>query len=60
VETAQPASHANMPSPPPIYITGVQNILPLIQFLEQIAKEQYEIKALADNCVKVQPKTSEC
>jgi hypothetical protein len=27
--------------------------------LEQIAKQQYEIKALADNQVKVQPKTYE-
>jgi hypothetical protein len=27
---------------------------------EQIAKEQYEIKALANNQVKVQPKTAEC
>jgi hypothetical protein len=28
-----------------------------MQLLEQIAKQQYEIKALADNQVKVQPKT---
>jgi hypothetical protein len=32
----------------------------MIQLLEQIAKEQYEIKALTDNQIKVQPKTSEC
>jgi hypothetical protein len=44
---------------PPIYITDVKNITPLIQLLEQIAKQQYEIKALADNQVKVQPETSE-
>jgi hypothetical protein len=49
-----------MPKPPPIYVTGVQNISSMIQLLEQIAKEQYEIKALTDNQVKVQPKTSEC
>jgi hypothetical protein len=40
---------------PPIYIKGDKNISPLIQPLEQ-----YEIKALADNQVKVQSKTSEC
>jgi hypothetical protein len=40
-------------------LTDVKNISPLIQLLEQIAKQQYEIKALADNQVKVQPKTSE-
>jgi hypothetical protein len=32
----------------------------MIQLVEQIAKQQYEIKALTDNQVKVQPKTSEC
>jgi hypothetical protein len=42
-----------------IYITDVQNISPLIQLLEQRAKQQYEIKALAHSQVKVQPKTSE-
>jgi hypothetical protein len=48
-----------MPKPPPIYITDVRNISPPIQLLEQTAKQHYEIKALADNLVKVQPKTSE-
>jgi flagellin-like hook-associated protein FlgL len=48
-----------MPKHPPIYITDITNISPLIQLLEQIAKQQYEIKVLADNQVKVQPKTSE-
>jgi hypothetical protein len=49
----------NTPKPPPIYITGVTNISPLIQLLEQIAKQRYEINALADNKVKVQPKSSD-
>jgi phosphoenolpyruvate carboxylase len=44
---------------PPIYITDVKNISPLIRLLKKIAKQQFEIKALADNQVKVQPKTSE-
>jgi DNA-binding protein H-NS len=48
-----------MPKLPPIYITDIKIISPLIQLLEQIEKQQYEIKALADNQVKVQPKTSE-
>jgi hypothetical protein len=33
--------------------------LPLIQLLEHIAIQQYEVKALAHNQVKPQPKTSE-
>jgi hypothetical protein len=49
----------NTPKPPPIYITDVKNISTLIQLLEQIATQQYEIKAPADNQVEVQPKTSE-
>jgi hypothetical protein len=47
------------PKPPPIDMTHVKNISPLIQLLEQIAKQQHEIKALADNQVKFQSKTSE-
>jgi hypothetical protein len=42
-----------------VYITGVKNTSPLIQLLVQISKQQYEIKALADNQIKAQPKTSE-
>jgi hypothetical protein len=53
------AGPENTPKPPPIYITDVANISPLIQLLEQIATQQYEVKALAHNQVKVQPKTSE-
>jgi hypothetical protein len=43
------AGPENMPQHPPIYITDVKNISPLLQLLEQIAKQQYDIKALADN-----------
>jgi hypothetical protein len=32
----------------------------MIQLLEQIAREQYDMKALADNQVKVNPKNCEC
>jgi hypothetical protein len=49
-----------MPNPPPIYVTGIQNISPMRELLEQLAKEQYEIKALIDNHIEVQQKTSEC
>jgi hypothetical protein len=40
-------------------MTDVTNISPLMQLLEQIAIQQYEVKALAHNQVKVQPTTSE-
>jgi hypothetical protein len=55
----QRASPENMPKSSQIYITDVKNISPLIQLLEQIAKQHYEIKALTENQVKVQPKTSD-
>jgi hypothetical protein len=42
-------SPENMPKPVPIYIIRVKNISPLIQLLEQIEKQQHEIKALAGN-----------
>jgi hypothetical protein len=42
-----------------MYISDVKNISPLLQLLEQIAKQQYEIKALQDNEVKFHSKTSE-
>jgi hypothetical protein len=42
---------------PPFHITDVKNISPLIQLLEQIAKQEYKTKALTGNQVKVQPKT---
>jgi predicted transcriptional regulator len=48
-----------MLEPPPIYITGIKNISPLIELLEQIAKQQYETQALQDDQVKVQPKAFE-
>jgi hypothetical protein len=44
---------------PPIYVTNVKNISPPKQLLERIAKQQYDIKAVTDNQVKVQPKIFE-
>jgi hypothetical protein len=55
----QKAGPENMPKPPPIYITDVRNISPLIQLVEKTEKQQYEIKALADSQIKVQHKTSD-
>jgi hypothetical protein len=57
--SAAEAGPENMPKPPPIYVTDIKNILLLTQMLEKIATQQYEIKVLADNQVKFQPKTSE-
>jgi hypothetical protein len=59
-EGHQRTSHSSTPIPPPVYVTGAQNISPILQLLEQMAKEQCEIEALAYNQVKIHPKTTEC
>jgi hypothetical protein len=40
-----------------IFVCNVTTISPLIQLLEQIAKLQYEIKALSGNQIRIQPKS---
>jgi hypothetical protein len=49
----------NTPKPSPVYVSDVTTVSPLIQLLEQIAQQQYEFKALSNNQIKIQPKTSE-
>jgi hypothetical protein len=44
---------------PAVCINDIKNISRLMQLLEQIAKQQCAIKALTNNQIKVQPKTSE-
>jgi hypothetical protein len=47
------------PKPSPIYITNATSIPPLFQPLDQIDPQLYEIKAVAQNQVKIQPRTSD-
>jgi hypothetical protein len=51
-------SKETTPKQPPIYITNATSIPPLFQLFDQIIPQLYEIKALAQNQVKIQPKTS--
>jgi hypothetical protein len=46
------------PKPPPIFISGVTNIKPLIDLLNTIAKDKYLVKTLYNNQVRVQPTES--
>jgi hypothetical protein len=39
------------PKPSPIFVSDVNSILLLLQLLDQIVKQQYEIKALPGNQV---------
>jgi hypothetical protein len=45
--------------PPPKVVSNVTTVSPLIQLLEQIRKLQYEIKALSNHKIRIQPKTPE-
>uniref|UniRef100_A0A1B0CCC0 Putative nucleic-acid-binding protein from transposon x-element n=1 Tax=Lutzomyia longipalpis TaxID=7200 RepID=A0A1B0CCC0_LUTLO len=47
------------PTPPPIFVHGVETMTPLVALLEAIAKDSYSMKALRDNTVKVQSKNSD-
>lgn len=58
-ETQNSASAKVDPKPPPIFVSGVKIIEPLIKLLESIAKNEYEIKVLHNDEVKIQPKTSD-
>jgi hypothetical protein len=55
-EHHQKSKTETTPKPPPIFISNVTTISPLIQLLEHIAK-QYEIEALSGNQIGIQPKT---
>lgn len=44
---------------PPIFVSGVQNITPLIQLLNKIAKDNYQLKVINPNQVRIQPKSNE-
>ena len=43
---------------PPIFISGVENLRPLQEELDTIAKDEYTFKILPNNEVKIQPKIS--
>lgn len=49
----------NTPKPPPIFVSGVQNIQPLTDLLVTVAEDQFLLKVLKEDQVKIQPKTSE-
>ena len=43
--------------PPPIYVSMVENVQPLINLLNSVAKDEFEIKIIKNIEVKIQPKT---
>jgi hypothetical protein len=57
IDHLQKAATDSTPKPPPIFVSDVITIPPLLQLLDKIVKQPYEIKALAGNQVRIQPKT---
>jgi hypothetical protein len=45
--------------PPPIFVDGVSNIQPLTKMLNETVSEEFELKVLRGEQVKIQPKTSQ-
>lgn len=45
------------PKPPPLFIAGVKSLKPLTDLLKAVAKEEYQIKILGNDEVKLQTKT---
>lgn len=58
-QTGQENINTSEPKPPPIFVSGVKAIAPLHKLLDQIAKDEYDIKILYNDEVKILPKTSE-
>jgi len=59
MEEMHPTPQPPNPRPPPIFVDGVQNINPLRELLVGIAGDDFELKVLQGNQVKIQPKSSD-
>jgi hypothetical protein len=59
MEEAQTPTLQTTPRPPPIFVAGVQNIQPLQELLVTIARDDFELKLLQNNQIKIQPKSSD-
>jgi hypothetical protein len=51
-------THSTDPKPPPIFISGVTNIKPLIELLNALAPNKYLVKTQPHDQAKVQPTES--
>lgn len=58
-ESTNKAKEPKIPKPPPIFVAGVGNILPLRELLNEIAPEKYYFKILPTNEVKIQPSSAD-
>jgi len=42
---------------PPIFVTGVADVIPFTILLDRLVKNEYDIKVLSSTQIKIQPKT---
>jgi hypothetical protein len=49
----------NTSKAPPIFVAGVQNIQPLKELLVSVTGDDFELKVLKGNQVKIQPKSAD-
>jgi hypothetical protein len=56
-EPSETLNHQPSPPPPPIFVSGVKTIMPLIELLNIVAKDDHSIKILPNDRVKIQMKT---
>lgn len=54
-----PSTNEKLTKPPPIFVDKVNNVQPLIKLLNDHVNNNYEIKVLRNNQVKILPRTSE-
>lgn len=58
-EEQNPPTVVKVSKPPPIFVDYVENIAPLQQLLKEVAKDNYELKVMSNNRVRVQSQTTE-
>jgi hypothetical protein len=58
-EEVETPTRRTTPRAPPIFVAGVQNIQSLKELLVTIAGDDFELKVLQGNQVKIQPKSSD-
>lgn len=57
--TEKPIPVVVLQKPPPIFVNGVEQLKPLKDLLDSIAENEYTLKVLPNNSVKIQPNQSE-
>jgi hypothetical protein len=59
MEEVETPTQRTTPRAPPIFVAGVQNVQPHKELLVTIAGNDFELKVLQGNQVKIQPKSSD-